>query len=66
MDFLFKNDIVTAKQILIDEIFYLFVDQYNNYKLCSERIEKYQVAQNNINDSFWNIIEIIISFLENL
>ena len=66
LDFLFKNDLITAKQILIDEIFYLFVNEYNNYKLCSESLEKYQVDRNNINESFWNLIEIIISFLKNL
>ena len=31
MDYLFKNDIIAAKQILIDEIFYLFVNEYKNY-----------------------------------
>ena len=66
LNYLFKNDIITAKQILIDEIFYLFVNEYQNYKLCSENIEKYQVSQNNVNESFWNLIEIIISFLINL
>ena len=66
LDYLFKNDVNAAKQILIDEIFYLFINEYNNYKLCSESIEKYQVDLNNINESFWNLIEIIISFLKNL
>ena len=66
LDYLFRNDILAAKQALIDEIFYLFVNEYKNYKLCSENIEKYQVDKNNIKESFWNLIEIIISFLKNL
>ena len=67
LDYLFRNDIIAAKQILVDEIFYLFVNEYKNYKLCSENIQKYQVGdKNNRNESFWNLIEIIISFLQNL
>ena len=66
LDYFFKNDIITAKQILIDEILYLFYNEYENYKLCSENIENYQVDRNNINESFWNLIGIIISFLKNL
>ena len=66
LDYLFRNDILAAKQALIDEIFYLFVNEYKNYKLCSENIEKYQVDKNNIKESVWNLIEIIISFLKNL
>ena len=62
MDYLFKNDIIAAKQILIDEIFYLFVNEYKNYKLCSESIEKYQINRNNINESFWDLIKIILVF----
>ena len=66
LDYFFRKDINTAKQILIDEIANLFVNEYHIYKQCSESIENYQVNPEDIKESFWNLIEIIINCLKKL
>ena len=66
LDYYFKNDIITAKQILIDEMKNLFINEYDNYKKCSECIEKYIVNSENIKENFWSLIEIIINLIKNL
>ena len=57
----FQKDISKVKQILIDEIAYLFVNEFEKYKECATSIEKYQIdAKKN---TFWDLIELILTFL---
>ena len=55
----YARNVNIAKQLLIDEIAYLFVDKYNIYKQCSENI----IAQETEGKTFWHLIEIIIPYL---
>lgn len=56
-----KFDLI--KQILIDEIPYLFFNRYNKYLLCADLISGSNY--NNI-DSFWDLISEIINFIHQI
>ena len=58
----FKNNIRTMKKILQDEIIFLFKDEYEIYKQCSQMIEEYEPDKSS---SFWDIIHKIITFCNN-
>ena len=63
LDYYFKNNVDIAKQLLIDEIAYLFVNQYEIYKKCAESIQNYQVNLKDEKETYWNLIDIIMSYL---
>jgi len=51
------------KEIIIDEIPYLFFNEYNDYLECYKMIDHYHFS---IDDSIWRIIKIIFDFVYKL
>lgn len=56
-----NNNLILMKQILIDEIFYLFKNHYDLYKECYEEIKKYIPKDG---EDFWTFINIIFKFIK--
>ena len=56
------NNFLTAKQIFIDEILFLF-NEYENYKKCCEYIKDFNF---NIKNDFWKLVEKILDSAFNI
>ena len=56
-----NNNLIIMKQILIDEILYLFKNHYDLYKECCEEIKKYIRKDG---EDFWALINIIFKFIK--
>jgi len=58
----FKKNINISKKILIDEIAFLFEDEYKEFIKCANKINKYIP---NKDSTFWDLIHEIIAFCKN-
>ena len=57
-----EHKLLEIKQNLIDEIPFLFIDNYNLYSDLADKIIEYQFKEE-INPSFWEIIDFILNYL---
>jgi len=55
------NNLIIMKQMLIDEILYLFKNNYDLYKECYEEIKKYIPKDD---EDFWAFINIIFKYIK--
>ena len=56
IDYYSRTDIITCKQILIDEIAYLFFGDYNNYYRVANIIKTFDFDPNDKSKNFWSLI----------
>ena len=57
-----RNNQRICKQILIDEIKYLFFGDYDTYYLASNYIINYELLPNDLNKNYWSLINGLFQF----
>lgn len=58
-----KQQITTLKRIIVDEILYLFYENYDNYLSCFQKIKSFNFLSST---SFWTLIELILEECTNI
>ena len=59
-ELLIKNDYIKFKNIIIDEIPYLFYNDYKGYFSCSNEIFKYNICNDN---DLWKLLIVILKYI---
>lgn len=65
LDYYYKTDFNIFKQILIDEVAYLFFGENDIYKNVAIKIENFEKDQKDKKLTFWNLILLILNFIGN-
>ena len=65
LDYYSKINPCELKQIILDEIIYLFYANYELYSTVAEEIKKFELNPNDKQKNFWSLLLKIISFIPN-
>ena len=63
IDYYSTQDHYICKQILIDEISYLFSGDYSNYCMAVNEIKKFNINSNDRNQNFWSLLLRIFNYI---